>query len=296
MITEHPHFDPHTRAPARKAPPLSCDCHVHVYGSYEAFPLAPTRIFDPPEDADAAALARMHDVLGVQRTVLIQPTGYRSDHRLMARLLEADPARYRGVAILDDEPSDEELARLNDLGVRGARLNLVSWLPMPWSPDSVKRIVARLDELGWHADLHVDPLVIEEHRALLEAFPVPIVIDHLGHIDPDAGTDQAPLRLLCELIAEHGWWIKLSNGDRMSNQGAPYDDAVPIARRLLEAAPDRALWATDWPHVQYKREMPNDADLLELLDRIAPEEDLRARVLVDNPARLYGWDTPAGAA
>jgi predicted TIM-barrel fold metal-dependent hydrolase len=280
-------FQPETRRPVRLPPPGSCDAQIHVYGDPARYPYAAGRVYDPVSDATFDRAQQMHRTLGIAHGVVVQPTAYGTDHRLLLDCLAENPA-YRGTAIVDDGVSDEELTRLHAAGVRGARFNFTSRMGAIPDPGVLVRSVARIAELGWHAKIRTSGAELLEHVALLRRLRATIVLDHMGHLDDSLGPQQPACRLIVDLLANDGWWIMLSNADKRN--AWPCDAAVPIAQAFIAAAPERALWATDWPHMGFMRwPVPNDADLLELLYRYAPDDATLHRILVDNPHRLYGF-------
>lgn len=281
-----------SRAPRPMPPALGCDCHFHAFGDAVRFPLANPSILKPPI-ADFEAARTMRAALGLGRGVLVQPMGYGTDHRYLIECLRSGQAAYRGVAIVNDAVSDAELHELHEAGVRGARLNLSSAYPaasrIPAGEAEFERTAARIQKLGWHAKILVgdsDDLV--RHQALLERLTLPVVVDHLGGVDPRRGLNQPGFQLLLKWLRQSHWWILLANGDRRSVAGFPWDDIVPFGQALAAAAPDRALWASNWPPgLSGKAAYPDDVDLLELLNRFVPDEAARRKVLADNPSALY---------
>jgi len=194
------------------------------------------------------------------------------------------------VAMIDEATTDDELDELHAAGVRGTRMNFVAHLGGAPTASAVERIVARAAERDWHVVLHLDAADLARYAPLLALLPCPYVIDHMGRIDATAGLDQEPFRALLALLHRGDrCWVKLSGAERLTAAGPPpYDDVVPFAQALIAAAPDRVLWGTDWPHPNV-RHMPDDGDLVDLLAAFAPDEDVRHRILVDNPARLYDF-------
>ena len=288
-MKQYPRFRSDTRAPATPPPPGSCDCQVHVFGNPEKYPLRPGGAYVPPADATLEEARRMHRALGIERGVIVQSTVHGTDHRILLDALEAQPG-YRGVALIDSSVSDLELQRLHDAGVRAARFNFWKRLNIVPSPAEFRRALERIAPFGWHAKIHA---VDEEWlglRDLLGEARVPIVIDHLGHIDVGKGLANPAFRMLVDFLRNENCWMLLSNGDRISSTDRAWEDVIPFARRFIEAAPDRTIWCTDWPHVLYDKRMPDDAELLELLYAFAPSAEQRQRILVDNPARLFGFD------
>lgn len=282
--------DPNTKPPKFAMPPKACDTAAHVFPPVAKFPVSPNRIYDPPARADFADLERMHAAIGVTRGVIVQATAYRTDYRSTLAALEYFGPAYRGVVILDDTIADAELDRLNRAGVRGVRFNFAKFLGLVPEIGMFERVTRRVTELGWHIVLHVQAPDLLEHAQLIRSLPTTYVIDHMAHLDLAQETDREALQLLLALLKDGRFWIKLSNGDRMSHRGPPYADVVQIGRTLAEAAPDRAIWGTDWPHVLYKLpQMANDGDLLNLLYDYVPDDQARRKVLSDNPSALYGF-------
>lgn len=279
-------FESNTRAPAEPAPVGSVDCQVHVFGPVERYPTRTGAAYVPWADATGEAAERMHRALGIERGVIVQATVYGTDHRALVDALKGRP-NYQGVAIIDDSVSDQELRRLHEAGVRGARFNFWKQLKIVPTPEGFKRSVDRIRELGWHARIHAAGDEWLELKPLLTGPRIPMVIDHMGHPDLQKGIDQPVVQALLDLLKDENWWIMISNADRFSPADRSWDDVLPLAQKLLSAAPDRAIWSTDWPHVQYRKRMPNDAELLEFLYRVAPTAELRRKVLVDNPSRLH---------
>jgi len=284
-----PRYDAETRAPREPLPPGSCDCHLHVYGDPGKYPhrnpllrWAPTGTLDN--------LQKMHAALGISRAVLVQPSAYLADHALLIDVLKAaPPSNYRGVAVIDDGASDADLRLLHEVGVRAARFNF--WKDLGMAPDlgTFHRSIDRVRDLGWHIKVFASPDDLVELSPVLRRVKITAVLDHMAHLDFSRGLSQPACRAALELLKEENWWILLSNGDRSSAGEHPWEDAVAFGRAMYEAAPDRCIWGSDWPHLAYTKRMPNDADLVELLYRYLPDRQARQRVLVENPARLYGF-------
>ncbi len=288
-MSEFPPFEAATRGPQPPVPPGSCDSQVHVFSpDVERYPPSGKRIYDPPlgsmEDA-----TRMHRALGMERGVVVQATIYGADNRLMADSITGR-ANYRGIAIVDDSVSDDELVRLHAAGVRGARFNFARFLGLVPTADEFRRAIKRIGDLGWHARVHTSGDELLEVEGLLREVTIPIVIDHMAHLEFGRGLEQPAMLAALDLLKDENWWVMLSSGDRSSAQARDWSDAVPFGQRFFEAAPDRAIWCTDWPHVRYRKPMVNDGDLVELLYRYLPGAEARTKVLADNPARLMGFD------
>ncbi len=210
-----------------------------------------------------------------------------SDMRVTLDAIARSGGTMRGVAVVDSGITDADLAALDAGGIRGVRFNFVRHLGGMPDMAFFERVLAQVEPLGWHVVLHLDAEDVVELAPRIERIRVPFVIDHMGRVQAKKGLNQAPFRQLLELMRNPLAWVKICGAERVSSAGAPFRDAVPFARALVEAAPDRVLWGTDWPHPNIAGDMPNDGDLVNLLAEAIPDEALRRRVLVDNPTRLY---------
>jgi predicted TIM-barrel fold metal-dependent hydrolase len=283
----------------------ACDCHVHVFGPYDRFPLAPDRPYTPPE-APLADLGAMHAALGIERTVIVAASPYGTDNGALLAAVRALDDAGRGVVAIDpDTVSADALRAMDVAGVRGVRINLASvGASDPRAAEAALRATAgRIAPLGWHVDLHAALDVVAALRDAIERSPAPTVVDHFAYADPAAGVDQPGFAALCELVASGRAWIKLSAPERIADGDPDHPGVAALARALLDAAPERTLWASDWPHtggaphgggardasgVEPFRAV-DDARALARLRAWTRSEDERRRVLVDNPARLYGF-------
>jgi predicted TIM-barrel fold metal-dependent hydrolase len=231
-------------------------------------------------------LKALHAHLGVERAVIVQASCHGTDNAAMLDCIASDPKRYRGVAIVDDSFTDADYDKLARGGVRGVRFNFVKHLGDAPDLGVFNRVIDRIKGRGWHVVLHLDAPDIAPLSALIRALPLPFVIDHMGRVPAAAGVEQPPLKALIELARLENCWIKVCGAERISMP--PYAAAVPIARALLESAPTRVLWGTDFPHPNAAHEA-DEADLVDLVPQYAPEALAQKRLLVDNPARLYGF-------
>ena len=283
-----------TRLPSPAPPPLSCDSQFHIFENVDKYPPKQGALYEPP-DATFADMRGVMRKLGFARGVIVHAMPYDTDHRLLIDTLSAnpDPENIRAIAIIKDNVSDAELDTLNKLGVRGARFNLGRYYNEHQSPGAILRSMERAKELGWHARIHVaGPNILEHAETLSKVKDLTFVVDHMGHVDFSAGLRSPTFRWLIDRLKNHGWWLMLSNGSRLSTKTDDWDDAVPFGAAFVEAAPDRTIWGSDWPHVRWRKpRMPNDAELVELLYRYVDYDwGLIERVLVHNPARLHGFD------
>jgi 2-pyrone-4,6-dicarboxylate lactonase len=273
------------RKPSFQLPPDACDAHCHVFGPGNVFPYAPNRRYTP-DDAPKEMLKALHDHLGISRAVIVQASCHGSDNRAMLDALAWRPEHYRGVAILDENTPGTDIPVMHRAGVRGARFNFVKHLG--GSPDMTvfSNILRRIKPLGWHVVLHVDAPDIIPLSDMMRGLTLPFVIDHMGRVPAKDGVDQKPLEALLDLAKLDRCWIKVSGSERIDMP--PYDKAIPVARKIVEASPSRVLWGTDFPHPNSTHEA-DEADLVDLLPKIAPDPAQQKALLVDNPAKLYGY-------
>jgi 2-pyrone-4,6-dicarboxylate lactonase len=271
-------------------PAGACDCHLHIFGDVSRYPLRhPKSLYQIDPDWTMEAVGTLHRELGFERYVAVQPTAYVKDHSFLIDQLSREPAgKACGVAIVDDTVDDATLARMHAAGVRGARFNFQSRFGLVPSFDEFHRTVNRIRPLGWFIKIFfMDEL--PQIEAEIRKANITTVVDHLGPKQDFArGVKQADFQLLLDLIRGEGWWILLSNGHRRSAQGAPFDDMVEYGRALYEAAPDRSMWGTDWPHVTETKAV-DERNNLALLRRYLPDDNAWRAVLADNPARLFGF-------
>jgi predicted TIM-barrel fold metal-dependent hydrolase len=281
--------DPNTKKPRFAMPPKACDAHCHVFGPAAVFPYAPERSYTPP-DAPKEGLAALYRILGIERSVIVQASCHGTDNRAMLDAIAGSGGRYRGVAIVDDGFTDKDYRALHEGGIRAVRFNFVKHLGGMPDMAVFRRVLERIEPLGWHLILHLDAADIVELTDMIRTLRVPFVIDHMGRVKAGDGLEQTPFKALLELMKLETCWVKVCGSERVSTAGPPFHDAIPFAKALIEAAPDRVLWGTDWPHPNIAKHMPNDGDLVDLVPLMAPDERLQRKLLVENPARLYGFD------
>lgn len=288
------HYPPpvlNPRSPGFAMPKGACDTHLHVFGPASAYPTIPTPAYQPYEELGLDRVRAMHAALGIDRAVIVTPTVYGTDNRITVDALRAGEGQYRGIAVIDDDVSDDSLREMDTAGMRGIRFNFARFLHATPPLDLVRRSIDRVAKLGWHVVVHAQEDELLEFEGLFREISVPMIFDHMAHIDPTTDDGKAAYDLLLDLLKPEGRFVKISNGDRISHAGPPYDDVVALGGALVEAVPDRCLWATDWPHVYYQKPaMADDGGLLDLLARYAPDEAVRNRILVDNPRLLYDFD------
>ena len=286
-------WDRNPRMPVPPPPRRSCDCQFHIYEDPAKFPPRPNPPYPAIESATFTEAQRMHKAIGFDRGVIVHSAIYGSDHRLLLHALESlnDRDRYRGIGIVDNRVSDQELERMHAAGVRAARFNFVRFLTLDQREAEVRRSMARVRELGWHARLHVNGDDLLNNSDLLRSIKdVPMVIEHFGHVGFEGGMDRPVIRWVLDMLKQENWWMMVSNGNRDSKMDVGWDDALAYGKAFIEAAPDRTIWGTDWPHPQWTKRMMNDGEEVELLYRyVDADTTLLRKILVSNPTRLYGF-------
>ena len=279
--------DLNTRKPKFKPPPLACDAHCHVFGPANKFPYAPEAPYVPP-DSPFEDLQKLHSILGLQRAVIVHASCHGADMRVTLDAIARSKGKCRGTAIIDQSYGDEEFKVMHEGGIRGVRFNFVKHLGGRPDMNFFRETTERVRDLGWHLILHLDAQDLVEFKDMFRKLPVPMVIDHMGRVQAKDGLEQPPFKVLLETMRNENCWVKVCGAERVSSKGPPFTDALPFARALIEAAPDRILWGTDWPHPNVKW-MPHDGDLVDLFPLMASDAKLQYKILVENPARLYGF-------
>lgn len=279
--------DERLRAPRRALPSGTVDCHAHVFDRFERYPFAGARKYSPPLCSREAWL-RLHAALGVERGVQVNATPYGFDNSITLDFLRDHPRRFVGVASVPAEVSDAELARLDAAGFRAARL--MDQYASGATTALLEPIARRIAPLGWHLEINIakaDDWVALEPR--LRRCPVPLVFDHLGRPRGGAGIDQPGFKVIRRLLSERDdCWTKVSSFYRLSDSGAPdYEDMRPFVQAVLRDRPERCVWGTNWPHPGLAHSMPNDADLLDLLESWLPGDAVRVPLFAANAAALY---------
>jgi D-galactarolactone isomerase len=274
--------------PATVAPAGAVDCHHHIYDS--RFPIDPQAVLRP-DDATVADYRLLQTRIGLSRSVIVQPSTYGTDNRCLLDALAAFGNDARGIAVVNAQISDAELRSLDTAGVRGIRFNLAR--PSGTAVDDLEVLARRIAQFGWHVQLHTLAHIYPSLLPTLETLPVPIVIDHLGRFPASEGIAHPAWSGLRKLVDQGRTWVKLSGAYHDTRSGPPdYADTAAVARAWLDAAPERMVWGTDWPHpsaLAAKKPLPDDAVLLDCLGSWAATPARLKQVLIDNPESLYGF-------
>lgn len=289
--------------PRADMPEGACDCHVHIIGPRDRYPMIAERSYTPPE-ASVEELLALRRRLGIARNVLVQPSFYGTDNRCMLDGLKALGNTARAVAVLPPDATENEMRALDAQGVRGVRVNVESGGSQEAHDigPSLSALARRLAAVSWHLQIYAALPVIAKHAVQIADLPVPVVIDHFGLAIAERGTEQPGFNVLLDLLRSGRVFVKLSAPYRMSKDAPAYANAGPIARALIEAGPERIVWGTDWPHTDrapgakstdvspFRR--VDDAAVLSQLLVWCPDAAMRRAILVDTPSRLYRFDQP----
>jgi 2-pyrone-4,6-dicarboxylate lactonase len=276
------------RKPNLAVPNGACDSHCHIYGPFDRFPLPEDRSFTPNE-APETALRGLHNHLGFDRAVIVQSQGHGFDHEPLLDALALGNGRYRGVALIRPDTSPDVIQRFDAAGVCGVRFSFMEHLGGTPNLGKVRDTIALVQPYNWHIAIHVAGKGLIENEEFIRSIPAPVVIDHMARPDIAEGPNGPVITTLRSLLDTGRVWVKLSGAERLSKEGTPYSDVVPLARSLVEHAPERVLWGSDWPHVNLHGPMPDDGDLVDFIGQMAPM-DVRHRLLVENPAKFFGFE------
>jgi predicted TIM-barrel fold metal-dependent hydrolase len=274
-------------------PANACDTHAHVFGPADLFPYADDRSYTPP-DAPRETYLNMLDTLGFDRGVLVQGSAHGRDNAAMRDALARHPDRLRGVAVADADISPAVLREWAAGGVRGLRFNHFFrdgqlHYRGGVALDAARTLAPVMAELGWHLQLWIDVKDLPGTIPALKAIGLPVVIDHMGRTDARAGTATAGFQSLLRALGEGWCWVKLSGAHRLSSHAPDYPNARPFHEALVRTNPERLVWGSDWPHPRVEGKMPDAGHLFELFQAWTPDPATQRRILVTNPARLYGF-------
>ncbi len=287
-------------------PAGGCDCHTHVFGPFDRYPLARERSYTPPPAPVEDLIARL-DRTGLERAVIVQPSAYGTDNRRTIGAVGAYPDRLRAVVVIDGTESDAALAEMHAKGARGVRLNLISAGGPRGATvaELLTRVAARIRPLGWHIQIYTDLDVVADNAALLQWLGVDVVLDHMAKVDATLGAAHPQFGALARLVDTGRTWVKLSGTYRVSPEFYGNPSVTALARALIALNPERMVWGTDWPHLANHNRVasaePPPIDyhaidygrLLSLVPEWAQSENVVAQILSHNPARLYDFPNPA---
>lgn len=279
-------FDKYPNEPLFRLPLGSCDSHCHVFEDTKLYPFTSPRSYTPPP-ASIKSYLKTARFLGLSRAVFVQPSVYGLDNSAMLSAMREFGSGSRGVAVIDENISDDELEDLHLAGVCGARFNTLCKGGV--SLNKIELIAERISELGWHLQLFVSVDDIAYNLGRLGRLSSSIVFDHIGHPNVSLGVSGAGFTNMLRLMESGKVWVKISGAYRVSHMSTPYPDVRPFIKKLLQLFPERLVWGTDWPHTDLTVEMPNDGDLCNLLLGWVPSNKILEGILVKGPEQLYGF-------
>ena len=285
-------FHPNPKKPSYEPPAGAVDAHCHVFGPADRFPYHPKRKYTPC-DAPKEKLFELRDYLGFSRNIIVQASCHGSDNAALVDALEASGDLARGVSVLSSDVTDHELSQLNNAGVRGVRFNFVKRLVDSTPRQVFIDLADRVKVFDWHIVVYFESPELLELRPFIESLAKDqvVVVDHMGRPDVSLGPESPEFGAFMSLLDENtNIWTKVSCPERLTQQPPDYSDVVPFAKTLVEAFPNRVLWGTDWPHPNMKSHTPDDGALVDVIPLIAETEELRKKLLVENPMRLY-WNS-----
>jgi predicted TIM-barrel fold metal-dependent hydrolase len=272
--------------PQSIVPSNACDSHIHIFD--KRFPASPHWRGQPVDDSNVAAYRLFQKRIGTTRVVVVNPSTYGTDNRSTLDGVAQLGKSARAVVVVDLDIADSALKEMAAQGAVGIRVNFVS--PQPWGATTAERLEAmakRIEPLGWHIQVYMTGDQIADLADVLARLPTPLVIDHLARLPPAVGTGHRAYPVVRKLLDGGRTWIKLSGAYLNTESGPPtYADATRVAQSYVNAAPERLVWGSDWPH-RGEKNLPDDAVLFDLLAAWAPDEATRRRILVDNPSQLY---------
>ena len=283
-------FHPNPTKPSFKPPKGAVDAHCHVFGPESKFPFAPERKYTPC-DASKDHLFKLRNFLGFERNVIVQASCHGTNNDALEDALLSSNDLARGVAVVSPDINQSDLKRLDAAGVRAVRFNFLKRLVDNAPRDIFQNIAKKIADLGWHVVVYVEAQDLEDLAPFLKSLPTNIIFDHMARPDVNEGLNSKNFVLFQKLMENEKFWCKTSCPERLSQEGPEknYSDILPFMGVLIKNYTERVLWGTDWPHPNMKSHMPDDGKLVDIIERIAPTEELQRKLLVDNPMRLY-WE------
>lgn len=274
--------------PTIKIPEDACDCHHHIYDPARFAYLPTDTRNQPPATVDLYRMLQRR--LGLTRNVIIQPSAYGIDNSCTLDALKQMGKNARAIVVVDETITDSNLDKMNKLGVRGVRFNVSKEDEL--NRDTILKVSQKIKKFGWHVQFWMPADTIVKIEDTLLQLPTPIVFDHRGHLPKKDGISHPAFQVISKLLDKGNTWVKLSAPYHDSNSENNYADTIKVGKAYVDYAPERMLWGTDWPHpseFSARKPSPDDALMLDLLAQQAPDENVRKKILVDNPAKLFGF-------
>lgn len=276
-----------TSRPAVQVPTNACDSHVHIIDA--RFPTVPGVQVMPNATIEAYRLLQSR--IGTTRAVIVQAKVHGTDHGCLLDAISKLGGKGRGIGVAHPTIADSELRRMDKGGIRGLRFSVWNPADTVTAIDMIEPLARRISDFGWHVQIHMSGDQIVEHAAMLGRLPCPIVIDHMAKLPPAQGVEHPAFETVRRLMDKGNTWVKVSGVYLNTEIGAPtYSDAVAVANSWIMASPERVVWGSDWPHTTEIHQKPDDALLMDVLAQAAPDKIALSKILVTNPAKLYGFD------
>ncbi|MGF1699548.1 amidohydrolase family protein [Photobacterium makurazakiensis] len=287
MDADYLPFHGNPTKPDFKVPAGAVDAHCHVFGPAALFPYSPKRKYTPC-DASKSQLFALRDHLGFSRNVIVQASCHGTDNAALLDALDSAGELARGVAVVSEDITEDELQDMHARGVRAVRFNFVKRLVDTTPKEVFKSIANKIRPLGWHVVVYFEAPDLEDIAPFLLELDMTIVVDHMGRPDVAKGVDHPDFQRFVSLLADNpNIWTKVSCPERLTNTAPDYSDVVPFAKYLVERFPSRVLWGTDWPHPNMKSHVPDDGKLVDVIPLIAPTTESQQALLINNPMKLY---------
>jgi predicted TIM-barrel fold metal-dependent hydrolase len=283
--------DPNPKKPKMKVPKGAWDTHFHIFGPPDRFPYAESRRYTPPT-APIEHWLRISEAIGIERGFVVTPSVHDLDPAVTLDAIARSDGRVRGMVRANSKMTKGDVQKLHEGGIRGLRFPFAKVVARQFDEAEFHANIATIESKNWVAEFQIDGDMIEEHADLIGNVPLPTVIDEFAGLHPKDGLDQPAFRTLLDLLGRPNIYLKVICADRFLSMGESYESIVAMSRAVIEKAPDRIIWGTDWPHsyVFDANGIPNDGDLIDMLLDFAPDEAVRKKILVDNPTRLLGFD------
>ena len=284
--------DPNTRQPKLIAPPGACDTHLHVFGPVERYPLIADRGYNPDPHATIDDYLNVHRTLGLERAVIVTGSANGANNQVTLDAVVRMNGRFKALALLDPAITDAELRHLRDNHFTGFRIKANGRGGLSFADSQI--MAQKMRGYGWHVEFIAESLpAVIRSLSFLRSLGMPFVFDHVGYAEPAMTERNEQFRTLLQILRdEPDAWINLYSFYQESLTGPPdYIDMVPVVRAIIAARPDRVIWGSNWPHAGIRVPMPNDGDLLDFIQAVAPDKHMQQMILCDNPARLYGRPT-----
>jgi 2-pyrone-4,6-dicarboxylate lactonase len=279
-------YEEHPQKPTIKLPPLSCDAHCHIFGPANQFPYVTNRSFTPV-DAPKEKLFALHELLGIERCVIVQTALHGFDNAVVVDAMQAKPGKYLGVALCSAKTDSATLKEMYAQGFRGVRFNFMAHLNNSDSNEDILELTKRLAPLNMHLQVHFSSDLVHQLGPFLKQSAVPVMIDHIGRVDASLGENHQDFQALLHLMEDPKMHMKVSGVDRIV-KGLPYTSGIDLAKIMVDRFTEKCVWGTDWPHPNHHH-IPQDGMLVDSISQITDTPEKLMHIMVKNPEFFYGF-------